>query len=465
MSLSRHWSALREAWKAENQRRRAGVKEWRDKDFLPAALEIAETPPSPVGRAVLWTIIAAALTALLWTIFSFVDVVAVGEGRLVPTGRLRSVEAAEAGVIRAIQVREGQPVRAGQVVIELDPTFAAADADTARSELATARLIQARADAILTWLSTGRMVFVAPEGAAPAGVEAERLLVEARIREHQANLAALTARRSGARSAALTSAENVARYEETLPLARQQLTARQDLERQGLAPRLRVLEQEERYIALSRELSAERHRQSEAQAQVAMIDREQAQAREAFRGEAAREKAEAEAVVATRTEGLTKADQRQSLQRLTAPVAGVVNEVSVTTLGEVAEAGQSLITIVPDGEDLIVEALILNRDVGFVRPGMRTVVKLEAYPFTRYGSLEGVVEHVSPDATVDEVRGLVFPARVRLTKTSLRMGVGEKAVLQPGMAATVEIVTGRRRVIEYLLSPIAKAVGTAGRER
>lgn len=170
-------------------------------------------------------------------------------------------------------------------------------------------------------------------------------------------------------------------------------------------------------------------------------------------------------MVATRAETLTKADQRQALQRLTAPVSGVVNEVSVTTLGEVAEAGQSLITIVPDGEDLIVEALVLNRDVGFVRPGMQTIVKLEAYPFTRYGSLEGTVEHVSPDATVDDVRGLVFPARVRLTKTQLRMGVGEKAVLQPGMAATVEIVTGRRRVIEYLLSPIAKAVGTAGRER
>lgn len=465
MSLSRHWSVLKEAWAAENRRRKAGVKEWRDKEFLPAALEIAETPPSPIGRGILWTIIAAAVTALLWSILSHVDVVAVGEGRLVPTGRLRSVEAAEAGVIRAIDVREGEHVRAGQSLIELDPTFATADADTARSELATARLTRARADAVLNWLATGRVVFIAPEGSSPEAAAAERQVVEARIREHQANLAALGARRAGALSAAGTSAENVGRYEETLPLARQQLTARQDLERQGLAPRLRVLEQEERYIGLSRELAAERHRLSEARSQVAMIDREQTQAREAFRGEAAREKAEAEAVVATRTEGLTKADQRQSLQQLVAPVSGVVNEVSVTTLGEVADTGQALVTIVPDGEDLIVEALILNRDVGFVRPGAQVIVKLEAYPFTRYGSLEGIVEHVSPDATVDEARGLVFPARVRLMKTQLRMGVGEKAVLQPGMAATVEIVTGRRRVIEYLLSPIAKAVGTAGRER
>ena len=465
MSVMRHWRVLRESWAAENQRRRAGVREWRDKAFLPAALEIAETPPSPIGRLILWTIIAAGIAALLWSIFSFVDVVAVGEGRIVPRGRLRSVEAAEAGVIRAIDVREGEHVNAGDPLIELDPTFATADADTARSELATARLTRARADALLNWVATGRLVFVAPEGADAPAAAAERQLVEARIREHQASLSALAARRAGAQSAAATSAENVARYEETLPLARQQLTARQDLERRGLAPRLRVLEQEERYIGLSRELEAERHRLSEARSQIAMIEGERAQAREVFRGDAAREKAEAEAVVATRTESLTKADQRQSLQRLRAPVSGTVNEVSVTTLGEVAEAGQALITIVPEGEDLIVEALILNRDVGFVRAGARVIVKLEAYPFTRYGSLEGRVEHISPDATVDEARGLVFPARIRLTRTGLRLGAGERAALQPGMAATVEVVTGRRRVIDYVLSPIAKAVGTAGRER
>lgn len=133
-------------------------------------------------------------------------------------------------------------------------------------------------------------------------------------------------------------------------------------------------------------------------------------------------------MVATRTESLTKADQRQSLQRLVSPVSGKVNEVSVTTLGEVADAGQALVTVVPEGEDLIVEAFILNRDVGFVRRGARTIVKLEAYPFTRYGSLEGVVEHISPDAIADEARGLVFPARIRLTRTELGLAAGEDAV-------------------------------------
>lgn len=465
MSLRKHLAVFREAWSEESHRRRSSVKDWREKEFLPAALEISETPPSPIGRMILWTIVAAALVALLWSIFSYVDVVAIAEGRLTPTGRLRSVEAPESGIVRLIAVREGEHVRAGQPLLELDPTIADADADTARVELATARLARARADAVLAFIASGRISLVAPEGADPAAIAAERQVVEARVREHQARLQGLDARRAGAEAAALTSAENVARYEETQPLARQQLTARQDLERRGYGARLRVLEQEERYITLSRELAAERFREREARAQIGLIARERTQAIEAFRGEAAREKAEAESIVATRAETVIKADRRQSLQNLTAPVSGTVNEVSVTTLGELAEAGQSLVTIVPDGEDLIVEALILNRDVGFVRPGARVVVKLEAYPFTRYGSLGGVLDHVSPDAIVDERRGLVFPARVRISSRNLRMGPGETVALQPGMAATAEIVTGRRRIIEFLLSPVARAIGTAGRER
>lgn len=218
MSLSRHWAVLTASWKAENKRRKEGVKNWREKEFLPAALEIAETPPSPVGRAVLWTIIAAALAALLWSILSHVDVVAVAEGRLVPTGRLRTVETAESGMVREIHVREGQHVEQGQPLLELDPTVADADAGAARSELATAQLTRARADALLNWQSTGRITFQAPQGADAAAVAAERQVVEARIQEHLANLSALDQRKAGARSAALTSAENVARYEETLPL-------------------------------------------------------------------------------------------------------------------------------------------------------------------------------------------------------------------------------------------------------
>ena len=129
-----------------------------------------------------------------------------------------------------------------------------------------------------------------------------------------------------------------------------------------------------------------------------------------------------------------------------------------------AETGKPIVTIVPDGEALVVEALVLNKDAGFVQLGDRAVIKLEAYPFTRYGTLSGEVVQVSPDAIVDEKRGLVFPVRVKLSNSQLTVD-GRKALLSAGMSASVEIVTGQRRVIDFLWSPVAKTMAEAGRER
>ncbi len=161
---------------------------------------------------------------------------------------------------------------------------------------------------------------------------------------------------------------------------------------------------------------------------------------------------------------LWKAERRSALQTLSAPVSGTINEITVTTIGEVIEPGKPLITIVPAGDELIIESFLLNKDVGFVRVNQEVVVKLEAYPFTRFGYLSGIVETVSADAIIDQQRGLVYPVRIRITSNDVKIpgmdGI-KKASLSPGMAATVEIKTGKRRVISFLLSPIAKAVREA----
>ena len=195
-----------------------------------------------------------------------------------------------------------------------------------------------------------------------------------------------------------------------------------------------------------------------------MIERERDSAGEAFRAQAAAELSEAETIIATRTEVLEKAEARAALQTLASPVDAVVNEIAVTTIGEVAQPGEPLVTLVPADAELIVEAFILNRDAGFVTVGQEVRVKLEAFPFMRFGHVDGVVEHVSADAMVDQTRGLVYPARVRLTQNNVRVE-GAPARLAPGMAATVEVKTGRRRIITFITSPIARAVSEAGRER
>lgn len=464
MSIARHLRVFGESWAEESRRRRDGRTQWSDTEFLPAALEITETPPSPVGRLVLWVIVAAALVALIWSFVGELDQVAVAEGRLVPSGRLRTVEAAEQGVIRAINVREGQHVNAGDVLIELDPTIANADVSSAKTELATSALTRARDNAILDYAAGRDPSVRPPRGAAPLAIDAERQLVSARIAEYEAKRASFEQRRAGAEAAAHSAEAEITKLERTIPLLKEQLDSQRNLESQGFGARQKRLQAEQAFVSAEQDLEAQRAKLDEARAQVSAIDRDAAQARQEFVGRAAQERAEAEGVVATRGDAVRKAAERQVRQRILAPLSGTVQEVTVTTLGEVPEVGKPLVTIVPDGEALVVEALLLNRDAGFVRAGMPAAIKLEAYPFTQFGTIPGVVEHVSADATVDQKRGLVFPLRLSLASRELNVN-GKPAPLSPGLSVTAEVVTGRRRVIDYLWSPIAKATAEAGRER
>ena len=239
--ILRHGRVLRQAWTAETQRRRTDQQRWSDTEFLPAALEVTETPPSPIGRVMLWLIAAAALLSLLWACLSHVETVAVAEGRLVPAGRLRSVEAAEQGVIRAILVREGQHVVAGQTLLELDPTAANADDQTARTELVTARLTRARDSALLGFTGGRGAEFSAPAGASPQAVDAERQLVASRIAAFNAKAASLAERRTGAEATARASEAEIAKLQATLPLLKEQVDQQKDLERQGFGARQKLL--------------------------------------------------------------------------------------------------------------------------------------------------------------------------------------------------------------------------------
>lgn len=464
MSLLRHLRVAAGAWREESRARDAGRTRWRDTEFLPAALEVTERPPSPIGRLILWTIITAALVALLWAFLAHVDTVAVAEGRLVPEGRLRSVEAAEQGVIRSIEVREGQHVTAGQTLIEFDPTIAEAEADTARTELSTAGLTRARDGALLGYIAGRGATVKPPPGAAPDAVAAERQLVAARIDEYRAKLESTGQRRIGAEAGLAGAQAEIGKLRRTLPLLREALDLQQGLAAQGFGARQKLLQQQQAYVAAEQDLQGQIAKVAEARAQIAAIRGEAAQTREEFISRAAQESAEAEGVVATRGNVVREADRKRGLQRLTAPVSGIVQEITVTNIGEVPEIGKPLITIVPDDEPLVAEVLLLNRDAGGVRAGMPAAVKLEAYPFTRYGVLRARVERISPDSTVDQQRGLVFPVRVRLVDRTL-MADGKPAIVSPGMTVTAEIVTGRRRVIDFLWSPLQRSVGEAGREQ
>lgn len=462
-SLARHWDVLKESWRLAREQadRRTPVD---DPAFLPAALEILETPPNPLGRAVLWTVLAFVTLAIVWAFVGKVDVVASASGKLEPQGRVKVVQAADYGVVRAIRVREGDEVAAGQPLIELDPTASGADLEQARQALLTADVDRARARALVDHAQGRGGVFQNVAGVDPASVATQVALVEARVREHRTALAAAEQERAQ-RSADLGMIDaELSKLQAQLPLAEDQLASLKALAAKGYASRLRVSELEERVVGLRQDVAIRREERRKAVAAASAAGEQVAKLRSEFAREALDALSEAEAARALRAEELKKATDKADLTVLVAPEAGVVQQLQVAAVGAVVKPADALLVVVPKGEPLVVEAMVKNADAGFVREGQPVEVKLEAYPFTRYGVVPGRLERISRDAVQDEQLGLVYPARVRLDREWITVD-GVRRPLGPGLAATAEIKTGRRRIADYLLSPLSRRVQEAGRER
>ncbi len=462
-ALARQWSILREAWRQQNDADR-DKKEVMEHEFLPAALEITEKPPSPGLRILLLTLCGFFTIAILWSLLGRIDVVAVATGRTIPVANVKLIQSSEIAVVRAIHVRNGQRVRRGQVLVELDPTSASADDTQAAQGLLAARIAEARNDALLAHLQGRSAAFRAPPGTSPGVVVTQSELIRSKVAEYEAQRASLLQGRAE-RTAELTGVQaEIVKLRTTLPLIDQQLAARRELAGRGHFSRLRLLEYEQLRIEHIQNIAVQESAAARALAGIRNIDAEMAALRARLAEEASTELSTSETESGLRTEELRKSARRLQLQQLRAPVDGVVQQLAIHTVGGVVQPAQPLMVVVPDRGGVEVEAQILNRDIGFVHEGQPVTVKLEAFPFTDYGWIEGTVETISRDAIQDERLGLVYSARVRLSRDHLVVG-GRRQPIGPGMAVQAEIRTGRRRIIQYLLSPISRRASEAGRER
>jgi hemolysin D len=462
-ALSRHWRVLREAWRLENEasRSRRPIVEH---EFLPAALEIMENPPSPGLRVLTLSLCLLFAIAVTWSILGRVDVVAVASGRTIPASSIKLIQSIEIGAVRAIYVHDGQPVRKGELLIELDPTVAGAEEAQAGRGLLSSQINQATNGAFLAYLEGRAADFRAPAGTPPNVVETQRQLIRAKIAEYEAGKAALAEGRAE-RAAELASAQaEIAKLRETLPLLDQQLAARRLLAEQGNFSRLRLLEYEQARVEHVHNIDVQLAAAARARAGMANVDAQMRALREEFAGHAATDLATAEGESSQRGEELRKSERRRVMQQLRAPVDGTVQQLAVHTVGGIVQPAQPLMVIVPSAAPIEVEANILNRDIGFVREGQRVRVKLEAFPFTDYGLIEGTIETISRDAVENEKLGLIYNARIRLNRNYLVIG-GRRRPIGPGLAVQAEIKTGRRRIIQYILSPVSTTVAEAGRER
>lgn len=432
-----------------------------EREFLPAALEIIETPAPALPRAVLWAIVAALGFALAWAYIGKIDLVAVAPGKVIAAGKTKVIQPAEVGVVKRILVADGQAVRAGDVLIELESAATATAADTARQReaLMAMRLEAARYEA----LARGGPI-KAPAGASKALVDAEVRAMAGQLHEHRAKLAEFDAeivRRTAELGAVRQLAEKLA---ETLPIAQQRAEDYKSLVEQKFVSQHGYLERKQARIENERDLAFQRARVEQLAAAVEEARRRRDSAVAEFERTAINARLDADKRAAILEQDLIKAQTRQQQQKLTAPVSGTVQQLAVHTVGGVVTPAQTLMVITPSEYQAEVEALLENRDVGFVKVGQHVEVKVDTFPFTRYGTIPGTVSFVSSDAVQDDKRGLVFQARVRLEKPAIR--VDERDVsLTPGMAVTAEIATARQRIIDFFLDPIRRTAGEALIER
>lgn len=458
-----HWSVFSSAWSLDVEQAKAR-RHYAQAEFLPAALEVIETPASPFGRIGLWLLIGGVAIALLWAVVGKLDVVVTAPGKVIPVDQVKIIQPTELGVVRAIHVRDGQQVKAGQLLVELDPTSTGADDAQARTGLMAAQVDRARSEAMLSYLRGGRSEFVAPVGIPSELSAIQRDLVSTQIQEYEARRAILSRQRGERLSELAGAVAERRKLEETLPLLEKQIEARQVLVEKGYFPKLRLYELQEQRIERVRNIEVQAAAAGKSNAAIAGIEAQLNQLRSELARSSVKDLADAQDNSNLRTSEISKTQMRNSLMRLTSPVDGTVQQLAIHTIGGVVEPAQAIMVIVPKGSSMAIDAKIPNKDVGFVREGQAVRVKIDAFPFTDYGTLDGTLERISGDAIEDEKLGLYYAARVRLHNRASQ-GRSGSINITPGMSVLAEVRTGRRRVIQYLLSPISSRLKEAGRER
>lgn len=430
--------------------------------FLPAALEILETPPHPAARVTALLIAGLFTAALAWSIWGRIDTVAVAQGQLVTMDRVKLVQPLESGVVRAIHVRDGQSVKQGEVLVELDPTEAQANVESLRFDLLKAQLDVASGSAILT--DDPASSFAPPSGVGGDLAELTRLKMMGEWQKHLSAMAGLAAEIKDQDEALSTLKIELKKFEDTLPIIEERHSTIQDLYDQGLTRKPELLQLRQTMIETKASIVSNHAQQAQTQARRDTRVRKHEETAAAFRAEHLERRTEALRKAASLEQQILKEERRASDRKLRAPVDGTVFGLAVFTVGGVVTTKDVLMRLAPRGSELEAEVMILNKDIGFVREGQPVSIKLETFTFTRYGLIEGELKSVGRDAIQDEKQGLVYRAVAALKADKILVG-DRWTPLAPGMAVQAEVKTGDRRVIEYFLSPLLRYRDESLRER
>lgn len=434
-------------------------------EFQPAALALRDTPLHPAPRIAIATIIVLLTVAIGWATFGKVDVVATASGKIVPSGEVKMIQPQDTAVVLAIHVVNGQKVSKGQALIDLDATDALTSASEAQSQLAATSAEAARGRAMLKSIDQRSVpTLIAGADVDQSAISQQRRILAGEYADFSSTLHEMDAEIAQAQAGLHEAGEEIGKIEGTLPIEETKEKDYAELIVKGYVGKHDYYNEQQAVIQMRSALNEQRSKLIEMQAALDTATRK----REAYIAQTRRtwlEKVqEDETKIAALAQDFAKARNHSRLMELTAPESGTVQQLAVHTVGGVVTPAQAVMIIVPDNRQLMIEATIDNGDIGFVKVGQPAEIKIEAFPFTRYGTLHGTIVQVANDAKQDENKNWVFTAQVTLPQDTIQ--VEDREInLTPGMTVTTEIKTDRRRVISYLLSPLIQHARESLHER
>lgn len=437
-------------------------------EFLPAVLEIQNSPPSPIGRAVLWSIAAFFTFALAWSILGQIEIIAVAPGKIVPNDRVKTIQPLENAVVTEILVKDGDLVKAGDVLVVLDTRQTQSDVNniSAQLEEKTSRLIALNElEYRITdreHLDTIKLPF--PESTDPKISQRQQNLFHEQMADFRSAMLAADQQIRRQQEDLATSDSEIRKLEQMLPIVTKKSSVYKSLLPEKAVTEMEYLDLERQRIETASNLISERARNKSLLAALNQAKETKVKQTSETRVTFSREKAEVAGQISSLKEELRKAEARNGLQTLTAPIDGIVQGSTVFTVGGVVTEAEKIMQIVPINGGLEIEAYISNKDIGFVRNDQHVTVKIDSFNFTKYGTIDGTVLDISGDAFQDEKLGLIFKSRIALSRETMSID-GKMIKLGPGMSVTGEIVTGERRIIEFLLNPARKIISESWKER
>lgn len=453
--------------------------------FLPAALEIQAAPPPKWSRSLLWCIMVLMVVLIAWASWAEIDIIATAQGKIVPSGQVKVIQPLETGVVKTIFVKEGQYVKAGDKLIALDNTSNVADADRLSNELTGFKEDLARQLFFLEKLdfviknqaqSQINLQGNSQENSAQEQAKVkynaafallplnQQSLLASSWQEYQSKLNSYTSEIKKLSAEKKSRQIDVGRLEKTLPLVIEREQSYHSLLEISAVSRNQYLELKQQRIDQEESLLLQRANVEQISASIESAKQNLYAYQSEMRRNTLQEINQLTRQRDSLQQELHKANRLTRLRILTSPVDGVVEELVVATIGGIVTPAQELLKIVPNGQGLEIEAGLLNKDIGFVHTGQIAEIKIDSFPFTKYGVIDGEVSDISADAVEHEQMGLLFPLKASMKNDEINVD-GKWVKLKPGMSVTVEIKTGTRRLMEFLLAPLMRGVSEGARER